>query len=655
MRRLSPIAVAAALLAAAAVPTPASAQRAVTACAPFSAGCAMPFPNDMRLLKGGQIALPARGTPANKDGKRVDPRLFRRNDGFSPGQTIIVRVPGVTAPRTLGFADAPTLDDIGSYRAREAGVVVLDTVTGRRHPIWAEIDLNVRRARDRTILVHPAKNFVHGRRYVVVLRNLRSAGGRKLALPRGRDIRRALADVAPVLRRARISQRTVYMAWDFTVASRESIQGPLLKMRNDAFAQLGDTNLADRVVQGAPPPFTITKVDENPQDARLARRIEGSFTVPCYLVGDGCPVGSTFNYGPDGLPAQRPGNVMQADLTCIVPRRALTEPGRLAQYGHGLLGKGTAFDFENVRTFSVEHNIVQCATSFAGFAEEDVPYAIQVLNDLSKFPGIADRIQQGILNHLLLGRLMLHPQGLASHPGFQSGGRPVFDAGELFYDGNSQGGIQGPVITALSPDFEKAVWGAAGMNYSVLLTRSTDFDLYSRIFFPAYKAEPDRILGLSLIQLLWDRGEANGWAANATASPPPGTPPHRALIHAIVGDEEVTQWQADVLARTVGASARRPSIAPQRTRENEPLWGIPPIGAYPFGGSAIVYWDPGAGWSGVAPLENRPQRRGKVAHYTARNTPEAQRQKSEFLRRGGAIVDTCPPGAPCPATRDETS
>jgi hypothetical protein len=172
------------------------------------------------------------------------------------------------------------------------------------------------------------------------------------------------------------------------------------------------------------------------------------------------------------------------------------------------------------------------------------------------------------------------------------------------------------------------------MNYSVLLTRSTDFDLYSRIYYPAYPDEGDQLLGLTLIQLLWDRGEANGWAASATTRPPPNSPPHVALIHATQGDEEVASWTADALARTAGASIRRPAVALGRTRELNPF-GLPPIGGFPFTGSALVYWDAGPSWNGV--------------------TPAAQLQKSEFLKRGGAIVDTCPAGQPCAATQTETS
>ena len=108
------------------------------------------------------------------------------------------------------------------------------------------------------------------------------------------------------------------------------------------------------------------------------------------------------------------------------------------------------------------------------------------------------------------------------------------DQSRLFYDGNSQGGIMGGALTALAPDFDRAVLGVPGMNYSTLLRRSVDFDLYAHGniegadtplgLYDYYPNELERPLLLSLIQLLWDRAEANGYAHHMTSDPLPGTP-----------------------------------------------------------------------------------------------------------------------------------
>ena len=49
----------------------------------------------------------------------------------------------------------------------------------------------------------------------------------------------------------------------------------------------------------------------------------------------------------------------------------------------------------------------------------------------------------------------------------------------------------------------------------------------------------------------------------------------------------------DVEARTIGARAYRPALAPGARTDKTPLFGIPTIARFPFAGSAIVYWDGG--------------------------------------------------------------
>ena len=102
----------------------------------------------------------------------------------------------------------------------------------------------------------------------------------------------------------------------------------------------------------------------------------------------------------------------------------------------------------------------------------------------------------------------------------------MIDTRRLYFDSNSQGGIMGGALTALAPDFDRAVLGAVGMNYSTLLQRSVDFDAYSPFLYGGYPNQLERQLWISQIQLLWDRGESNGYAHHITDRPLPGTPRH---------------------------------------------------------------------------------------------------------------------------------
>jgi hypothetical protein len=632
------------------------------------AACLLPFPNDAftradrTTATGRRLDLRAHQMPRNASGTPLDPAPLNAYDGFSPGSVVLTKVPGLDTPEALRRTGAVSLSDISRYARRDASVLVVDARTGRRHPIWAELNMLAERPEDRLLAIHPARNFSEGRRYVVVLRDLRDAAGRRIragrrfaALRSGRVRTQRYDRVFRTLRRAGVARdHRLFLAWDFTVAGERSLSERMLRIRDDAFAQLGDRRLGDSRVQGRPPAFTLTERPLTGPDAGLAQRwarvLEGTVEVPCYLDQVGCGPGSRFNLGRGGLPAQLPGNVMRAHFTCVLPRAATAAtPARLSLYGHGLLGSDReVLSNRGLPRMAQEHNLVFCATPWAGMSSEDIPTAIGVLQDLGKMPQIADRLQQGMLNALVLGRLLIHPRGLAAHPLLRSGGQPIVQAGRLFYDGNSQGGIMGGALTAVAPDFRRAVLGVPAMNYSVLLPRSVDFDAYSAVMYPAYPDVLERPLLLDLAQLHWDRGEANGYAHHMTRDPLRDTPSHEVLLHVAMGDHQVTQYQADVEARTIGARIHRPAFAPGRSLQRRPAWGIPALPDRPYAGSAIVYWDSGPGVTGPPPLENVPNRAGSDPHEHPRQTPAAQLQKSEFLRPGGRVIDVCG-GAPCVA------
>ena len=274
-------------------------------------------------------------------------------------------------------------------------------------------------------------------------------------------------------------------------------------------------------MEGRSPAFTVTSSTDFSlaENANIARRVEGTISAPCFLT-NGCAPGGHFSFDRRGRPKQQGTTTYK--YYCQIPRSALdpaTPPkARPSLYGHGLLGDpATEVDAGNVESMSNEHNFVFCATAWAGFAAEDLGNIIAVLGDLSKFNTVADRMQQGFVQQLYLGRALIHPQGLSSNPAFQKNGQSVIDTRRLFYDGNSQGGIMGGALTALAPDYDRAVLGVPGMNYSTLLQRSVDFDDYAPILYGSYPKELERQLWLAQIQLLWDRGESDGYAHHITA------------------------------------------------------------------------------------------------------------------------------------------
>jgi hypothetical protein len=664
-------------------------------CDPFDPSvCLQPWPNDYFTVAdkstdtGRRLNLDIASMPRNAAGKPIDPTDFNRNDGFSPGQEIVVHVPGLDNISAFNRTRAVPITDISRTYDRYQPIVVLNADTLKRQLIWSELDQNPddhpEDPANVNLLIRPAVNFDEGGHYIVALRFLKNSAGTTLRAPDAFRIyrdrmpssdpqvearRQHMEDLFRTLKRAGIRRQDLYLAWDFTVASERNLSERMLHIRDDAFAQLGDIKLADLTVQGASPQFEVTsETDYQPcgsdgcqsgESDRLLREVKGRVIVPCYLDAPGCPSGSQFAYGLDGLPLQIPGNVDPANFDCIIPRSAVSggtvNPARPSLYGHGLLGTASQVTGGAIQALASEHDIALCATDWIGLAQEDIPNAIAILGDLSHFSSLADRSQQGMLNFLYLGRAMINPAGFSTNPAFQYNGQSLIDTSRLYYDGGSQGGIMGGSLTAVSPDFTHASLGVPGMNYSTLLQRSVDFDEFAPILYNAYPNEIERQLILSMIQLLWDRAEANGYAHHMTDNPLPNTPAHKVLLDMAYGDHQVTNWATEVEARTIGAQIRLPSLDPGRSNEQIPFYGIPPVASWPYSGSLFEVWDVGplrtvngeVKGTPPPPPENVPNREGVDPHGPdASEQVTARNQISEFLQPDGQFIDVCG-AAPC--------
>jgi hypothetical protein len=738
--------------------------------------CLFPFPSNHFTVraapdspqsaeKGGtglRVNFSELGMPRSTVGKPIDPTEWNRNDGFSPGQMILTYVPDVATIKdaegspTGPIVGAPPITNIGaSLDIDNSSIVVLDAETGQPHPVWAEINLNAgfllpadkienpnpaypKRA---SVIIRPGANFAEGRRYVVVLKNLKRDSDPAHTLPAGtgfaacrdrtdtalptvRSRCEALEEnVFPVLRRAGIPRNDdLYLAWDFTTASTENNVGRLRHMRDDAFINyLGQQEAPDGSIinLGRVPKFKVTSVSAD------RRTIQGSFTVPSYVVPVDpspleqerefrqqlkeqfpqlAPLLDPFNsipreattvsappnrlfYNPadnpnpndplgqrygDGLP-DRTGE-MTTTFTCELPPQALSNPGstRPIVYGHGLLGG------QGERGSDNEYNLMYCKADWFGFAFGDVPNVVTALMDMSNFPVIPDGSQQGMINQLFFARLLRHPEGFAADPAFQVNGQPVYDTREVFYDGNSQGGILGGVVVAMSKDITRGVLGVVGMNYSTLLRRSVDYDgelglglpPYSMPIHLMYQDDLDRDFVYSLIQMLWDRSENNGYAHHITNNAALKGPDNQVLLHPAFADHQVTHWSAQVMARTIGVEVadmyqRKPGegvthtyaskwdFFAQRDPDDADFWSLPLVGrdagaAYDTVGctgtacrttkSAFVEFDEGR--TAVPPIGNVPPRADDFdPHGYPRGTIFGRCQKSHFLHTQGRVID----------------
>ncbi|MGA9277166.1 hypothetical protein [Ilumatobacter sp.] len=610
-------------------------------CEVVGESCLLPFPSDALTVTddtsetGVRVSLSPDSMPSNADGVPIDVTRQNRNDGFSPGSAALVLMPGVD-PEASGL---PPITDIARSLDADSASVIVDATTGETWPHWAELDSNATDPERQGLFLRPAVNYTEGHRIVVGLRNLVDSAGAPIEptdafvayrdrletdVPEVEARRESMEQVFADLEAAGVERDELVMAWDFTVVSTDNLTGPLVHMRDDAFEQLGD----------AAPNFAVTSASEDVEDVPGRIIVEGTYDVPLYLEADGAP-GTGLNLTDDSdLPSAN--GTFTAGFRCqITPATSGAEPGAGMIYGHGLLGTDSQVTSAGPTLVAQNHNFVVCGTALIGMSEEDTGNAAASLVDPSNFSTLVDRLLQGHLNTLFLGRLMKHPEGLVSDPAFQSdAGEPLIDTAELSYYGISQGGIMGPVSTAVSTDWDRGVFGVPGVNYSTLLNRSVDFDTFQQILDPAFPDKLDQAIVLLTIQMLWDRGEGNGYA-NHFREPLPGLNQKYGLIQGALGDFQVANVAMDVMARSMGASV---GAADVRSTDVEPFWGIDRIETYPFDGSATFMFDSG---TPLPPITNTPPREGTDPHEDVRRAPSAYDQVAAFLGSDGAVIDTC--------------
>ena len=186
--------------------------------------------------------------PRNVANNPIRPDDWNHNDGFSPGQKIVTRVPGLDTPAAFQNTGAVPITDMTRYRDPDQPIVVINAETRQRHLIWAEIDSNPTDPSNVNLLIRPGVNFEEGARYIVALRNLRNASG---GLIQAQEPFRVYRDNIPstdpavnarrphmeslfnTLGQAGIDRDDLYLAWDFTVASQRNLSERALLMRDD--------------------------------------------------------------------------------------------------------------------------------------------------------------------------------------------------------------------------------------------------------------------------------------------------------------------------------------------------------------------------------------------------------------------------------------
>ena len=167
------------------------------------------------------------------------------------------------------------------------------------------------------------------------------------------------------------------------------------------------------------------------------------------------------------------------------------------------------------------------ATDWQGLSSPDVIWIGVgiiglVTQQLNNFPAFTGRLKQGMLNTLVLDHLMKTGffnafDEFRTVPGNPATGVFPGAAEPEFYVGVSLGGIMGTWLAALSPHIQRFNVDVPGINFGMLLQRSTQFtDFENQLFVIGLTDPMDTILGLGLLHEQWVTSEPASMARHVT-------------------------------------------------------------------------------------------------------------------------------------------
>jgi hypothetical protein len=530
--------------------------------------CLFPWPNDFltredpQARTGRRLAIPDGALEVPSRVPPLDVTPYNRADGAPTTAPILVHVGGPVGTEHL--VDA--LHPMDSLRPGSA-IAVFEVGSGRRVPYLAEMDQNIRGDPERAaLIVRPLGPLPFGARVAVaVRRSLRMADGSAPPPSYGFE---ALRDGTPAqdprVESARARYETLfaflaaqgypreelYLAWDYTTASREHVLGPLLTLREAVFARADGPGVA----------VAIERVEESP-DADTARVVYGTFTPPNFLRAD-----NTMAFDAAGRPAlQVPERAYP--FTMVIPARARTEarPLPLVLFGHGIFGSGRDYlvggPSRLVRPIAQRFGAVLVATDWIGLSAGDQALLTrEIIPDLNRIGVVTDRLLQSVANALAL--LEASRGAIQRDPRVRFGDGPLLDPERTYYYGVSLGGIQGTTTTAMSRHITRAVVAVPGASWSNMLPRSYVYAPIKLVVDATYPDPLTQQAFLSLLQGRFDPVDPSNAATAMFREPPPGAPAgRRVLVQESIGDCLVPNQATEMLARALGVPQLTPAVA----------------------------------------------------------------------------------------------
>lgn len=565
--------------------------------------CGLPWPSNLYLkpdatrTTGYTLTFGATTLPANTGDTHVDPQPYTRLDGYGVGSSLLVQFPHVditamARQTSVDLSVQPT-----------AAVVWLEVdATGkllRRIPYFVELDQRANAPGDtldpatQVLFVRPGVVLDYGKRYVVAFRNLKDTQGK--AMPRSAAFQALLDgkatgklaerqerfdEVFAILAQNGVPKDELTLAWDFVTESSGVLHDRILEMRDKSLAIVGD--------QG--PEFTVTGVKVYTQDEKdgkdMAFDVTGTFHVPSFVtphdMGDDV---KAWRFHLDAQGKLQQDGWRDAKFWLRVPRSCVDGQNAcdLLQYGHGLNGAGDEIFAHWAAPNANQRHLIYFSCNMIGMSEDDLGTILKLFNDMSEFPALPERVTQGLVEHVLLAQGMLK-RGADLPPMKEHG---VKLSGQVYYSGNSQGGIYGQTLLAINPLITRAHLGQPGIWYSMLLERSADFDDYLPFFTGTYPERVDQAIMLSVMQLQWDLVDPGTYVRHMEQEPFPNTPKHTALAVLHPGDFQVDPVTDEISVRS--------GYYKLMTHYGHPVAGVQEVG-YPIETSGLVAIDFGNTW-----------------------------------------------------------
>jgi hypothetical protein len=651
------------------------------------AECLLPYPSSRFLVEdrttttGFRLQIPVAGLP-EVNGPPLDPSPVNELDGFSPTVQILMHfsqgvdlersdASRLLAPGCCGQPAGPPWIDTRTYDGRsldaDSPSVLIDADTGDRVLHWLELDARAAGSIARQALVmRPGASLIPGHRYIVAMRSLKTASGEDVVAERAfaafRDRlpstidaietrRAAMEDIFTVLAEHDIARQDLVLAFDFTVQSDAQLTSFMRVMRDESYEWLDTVEADPEEIT-----FTVTGVTEHDCDVpgtATWRDVVGTYKVPLYLTVDP-NVGVGFPSRDENRQPLQNG-FTDASFGIAIPCSLLRENPPTAHpivLGHGLFGRGTDMTtfIPPLANAVVPWTAIAGATDWRGLSGLDLGFVVGDVigvgeSKLNNFPAFTGRLKQGMLNTLVLARMMKRGLFNRNTETFRTpDGRPVFpgDDTEMFYYGISLGGIMGTWFSALTPDVERFGVDVPAINFSCLLQRSTQFGPFDQLLAGLGLTDPMQvILGVQILHELWVASEPAGYARHITSDPLPGSgDPKRILMTPAWLDKQVSNQCSEAAARTM----QLPNLVPGSIQRA--LQGIEdregPLD------SAYVMWDPGAfdifnpaHQPFIPPLANVIPSDVCDPHGDRPRIPASIRQLAQFLQPGGQVVNTC--------------